>query len=141
MSEEVTFIEPVLEEHMGGLTKLFGQAWWTKDRSCSDVARMLANSSLTGGYLDSTGQLVAFVRVLTDWTFKAIVMDLIVDEPLRRRGLARTLCERVLSDERLRGVPDIELYCHVDLIPYYESMGFAEPPLTHFMRLTRSYSE
>lgn len=134
------YLSPVTPEAIEDLMHLFAQAWWTQDRTPDDVVKVLHTSDFTAGFSDSSGRLVAFVRILTDWHFKAIVMDLIVDAEYRRAGLGRALCDNLLADDRLASVADVELYCHSDLVDYYGSMGFTEPPETHFMRRSRMKS-
>lgn len=130
------FISPVGAEHVDDLLQLFAQAWWTKERTRDQIIGLLDRGDLTAGMI-SDGRLVAFVRAFTDWRFKAMVMDLIVDEPIRHTGVSRQLLGSLLADPRVARIQDIELYCREELMPYYETLGFVEPPGTHFMRRSR----
>lgn len=130
-------VMPVPAEMADEVVGLFAQAWWTNHRTRDEVVDLLARSDLTAGIVQD-GRLVAFVRVFTDWRFKAMVMDLIVHEPRRSEGLGRALCTALLADPRVAAIEDVELYCHQDLVPYYGEMGFVEPPHTRFMRRSRA---
>ena len=133
-------LSPVPESYLPDVLDLFSQTWWTRARSAEGVAAILRSSQPTLGFLDTDGRLSGFVRVVTDFTFKAIIVDLIVDQPRRGAGIGRLLIDAVLHHPSLDRVEDFELYCEEKLVPYYESQGFVEPVPTRFMRLTRSNS-
>ncbi len=134
-------MSPVGERRVDEVMRLYAQAWWTRDRDARDVAAMLRSAQPTIGAVTPDDRLVAFVRVLTDFRFKAVVVDLIVDAPHRRAGLGGRLVRAVVEHPALKAVEDVELYCDEDLVPYYASHGFAEPPRTRFMRRSRSRAE
>jgi predicted GNAT family N-acyltransferase len=73
----------------------------------------------------SDNQLVAFARVLTDRVFKAWVFDVILSPGCRREGLGRAIMERLLGHPNLAGLRHIELYCLLELVPFYEQWGFS----------------
>ena len=68
--------------------------------------------------------LIAFARVITDDTYKALVLDVIVDSSARGTGLGRELMDAVISHPELTGVQHFELYCRRELIPFYQQWGF-----------------
>lgn len=80
---------PVNPGDVDSLLALYAQAWWTKDRSRDEVAAMLLASDLTACVMDDHGTMVGFVRALTDWRYKAVVMDLIVDEEHRGQAIGK----------------------------------------------------
>ena len=127
-------VSPVPPSRLDDVMALFAQAWWTRTRERAKVAAILASAQPTIGVLSPEGALVAFVRALTDFESKAVIVDLIVDEPLRGTGLGRRLVQAVLDDPALARVNDFELYCDEDLVPYYASQGFRQPARTRFMR-------
>jgi len=58
------------------LMELFASAWWTADRTTDDVARMLQESDILTVLTDrSIDRLVGFARVLTDYTYVALILD------------------------------------------------------------------
>jgi GNAT superfamily N-acetyltransferase len=67
--------------------------------------------------------------------YKALVLDVIVDEGYRRTGLGARLMEEVIGHPRLQGVLHFELYCRPELVPFYERWGFTnELGVIQFMR-------
>ena len=97
------------------LLRLYANEWWTKDRTRPDVERMLEASDLLFAIIEKeSGSLAAFARVLTDRTYLALVLDVIVAPEHRGGGLGRLLVER------------IELTCQPEHIPFYRKWGFSE---------------
>ena len=113
--------------------------WWTTSRPREAVERMLDNSDIIVAFEDlETAALVAFSRILTDYSFKALIFDVIVRRDLRGSGLGRRLLDAICMHPDLAGVRHLELYCKADMIPLYERWGFtADLGDLTFMRLTR----
>lgn len=103
---------------------LYSKEWWTNARSIEDVSNMLVHCDLTLFCHDKSGSIIGFARVLSDFTFKALIFDVIVTENRRGEGLGRILVERILTHEKFAGVKSFELYCPDKLIPFYEKLGF-----------------
>ena len=70
--------------------------------------------------------LVAFSRVLIDYVYKALILDVIVDASCRGQGLARALLDGIVEHPRLQSVRHFELYCRPELVPFYCRWGFTE---------------
>ncbi|MEJ3746266.1 N-acetyltransferase [Actinomycetes bacterium KLBMP 9797] len=76
------------EGHVADLMALFAQAWWAKSRTHDDVRQMLANSDIVAGLArPADGRLLAFARVLTDFTYLALILDVVVAADARGHGL------------------------------------------------------
>lgn len=119
-------VDGLAERHVHDLQALYLREWWTKSRSLADVRRMLLNCDLVFGLCDpSDNRLVAFARVLTDGTFKALIFDVIVSPEVRGHGLGRQLMESVIRHPQLKDVKHLELYCLPDMVPFYEAFGFS----------------
>jgi GNAT superfamily N-acetyltransferase len=109
------------------LMRLYANEWWTQDRTRPDVERMLSDSDLLFVVTERGSEsLAAFARVLTDRTYVALALDLIVAPAYRGRGLGRLLVERICSAPQLRDVERIEVTCQPELIPFYRKWGFTE---------------
>ncbi len=109
------------------LMALYANEWWTRNRTRPHVERMLADSDLLFVGIETESEcLVAFARVLTDHTFVALVLDVIVAPAYRGRGLGRLLVESICSAPQLRDVERFELTCQPDHIPFYRKWGFTE---------------
>ena len=123
------------------LVRMYQSEWWTVSRTEDDVSRMLEHCDCVFGFAEpSSGRLVAFARVITDFVYKALVLDVIVDPEHRDCGLGQALLDRILEHLRLTDVKHFELYCREEMIPFYERFGFrADPQDTRFMRLSRNH--
>jgi len=91
----------------------------------ADVERMLADSDLVVGLLDE-GRLVGFARVLTDFVYFGMVLDVIVAPNRRGIGLGRVLLDVVVGHPRLAGVRSLELVCQPEMVPFYRAWGFTD---------------
>lgn len=69
------------------LHNMLSRSYWAKGRSRADVKKSVANS-LCFSLLKDEKQ-VGFVRVLTDTMAYAIILDMIIGEDFRGRGLGR----------------------------------------------------
>ncbi|MEV6417359.1 GNAT family N-acetyltransferase [Kribbella sp. NPDC051718] len=117
--------EAVEPERLAQLTELFTSAWWMTNRSPNDVTQMLQESDLVLSLIHTpTDQLVGFTRILTDYTYVALVLDVVVSNHFRGSGLGTTLMDSVICHPRLADVQSIELVCQPGLIPFYRRWGF-----------------
>ena len=115
------------ESQTAQLMDLYAGEWWTAGRSLPDVRAMLANSDLVFALVHRpTDRLVGFARVLTDYIYTAVVLDVIVAEHLRGTGLGATLMDAIVEHPRLASVRTIELTCQPELVAFYERWGFTE---------------
>jgi ribosomal protein S18 acetylase RimI-like enzyme len=112
--------------HIIQLQKLFQKEWWTKKRSLKETQKVVENSSIVIGLVDNNNDLKAFSRVLTDYTFKAVIFDVIVDEGFRNKGIGKELMRLILEHEELKEVKHFELYCLPEMVAFYKSYGFSD---------------
>jgi len=112
--------------HIKQLHNLFKKEWWTNKRSLEETQKVVVNSSIVIGLVDKNNDLRAFARVLTDYVFKAIIFDVIVDESFRNRGLGSELMKLALEHKELKDVKHFELYCLPEMIKFYKSYGFSD---------------
>jgi predicted GNAT family N-acyltransferase len=107
------------------LWHMYQAEWWSRGRKIEDVRRALQHSDLIFAFCDSeTGRLAAFARVLTDYVYKAVIFDVIVDRPHRDTGVGRLLLDAVTSHPALLFVENLELYCRPELVAFYKKWGF-----------------
>ena len=117
------------------LQAFFAREWWTSDRSLEETRRCVEGSQICIGLTGDSGDLIGFARVITDYTFKALIFDVIVAEERRGEGLGDRLIELVLRHPDLARVRDFELYCLPGMGPFYERHGFSvEVGGVHLMR-------
>lgn len=132
-------IEQLTNQQVKDLHQLYQAEWWTKGRKLSDVERMLQHCDVIVAYCHSeTRELVAFARVLTDYVYKALIFDVIVEESFRNAGLGRALMEDILNHPSLESVQHFELYGLPEMTPFYHKWGFtAELGELTFMRRSK----
>ena len=120
------------------LVRWFDDLWWTGGRTRTDVEQMLRHSTIVA-FADRDGGLAAFARVLSDRVYKALVLDVVVAEEQRGRGVGATLMDAVLAHPAVASCQHVELYCAPDLIAFYQGYGFtSEVGTLAFMRRTGS---
>lgn len=136
---EITITERLEEQHIIQLHQLYQNEWWTNARSLTETQKGVKGSQLCLGLVNEGNQLVGFCRVLTDFTFKALLFDLIVHPSLRQENWGKKLCKTVINHPKLSQVKHIELYCLPELSAYYASLGFSnELGELQLMRLTHN---
>ena len=114
----IVFNEPLRAEDVA---TLFAQTDWARDRALRDIGAMLdADTFHVAAW--SEGQLVGFLRVLSDGRFRAFVEDVIVDAAHRGQGVGAALMSRAL--DALAPVEEVVLGCTEDNVGYYERFGF-----------------
>lgn len=126
------------ERQVDDLVRMYQNEWWTQGRELAQVQEMLRHADLIVAVCDGE-RLVAFARVLTDFVFKAVIFDVIVDAAYRSQGLGRLLMEQIVNHPSLQPVKHLELYCLPGLLAFYEQWGFSSNlGELRFMRLSRS---
>jgi hypothetical protein len=123
--DPITILSRLSEQHIVQLHALYQHEWWSKGRSLDATRRGVKGSQVVIGLANGSNELVAFARVLTDYTFKAVIFDVIVAETSRRQQLGRKLLELVTNHEALRDVRHFELYCLPELVEFYVPHGFS----------------
>ena len=113
------------KEQINDLQVLYQNEWWTKGRSLAETKQCVEGSQISIGVVDAAGSLQGFSRVLTDYTFKALIFDVIVSAQHRGTGLGDKLMELIMSHEQLRRIKHFELYCLPELFGFYEKFGFS----------------
>ncbi len=129
-------IEKLDEHHFHQLMDLYQQCWWAKNRSIEDVKKSLTNC-LVFGLVNDSNDLLGFSRVLTDSVFKALIMDVVIDEKFRKKNLGHSLFNSIVTHPKIKDIKHVELVCTDEMIPFYEKWGFTEKfDNLYFMRKT-----
>ena len=108
------------------LQSLYRHAWWTKSRKNGDVAKMLRHPQVLLTAWDA-GRLIGFARVLTDFTYRAIIADVMVLPGYEGVGIGSDLVKTALKDKRLKTVTGFWLYS-TDKQAFYKKLGFEFSP-------------
>lgn len=107
------------------LFELYKKEWWTSNRTLDETLQCVHGSQLCIGIVDEHDVLIGFTRVITDFTFKALIFDVIVAESSRKLGLGNKLIELVKNHPKLGSIKHFELYCLPELEQFYENNGFS----------------
>lgn len=68
---------------------MYQNEWWTRSRELADVRRMLRHCDIVVAFCDpAEKRLVAFARVITDYVYKALILDVIVAPSHRGKGVS-----------------------------------------------------
>jgi GNAT superfamily N-acetyltransferase len=121
----IRVLSELSEHHIAQLHGLYQREWWSRGRTLEATRRGVSGSQVVIGLVDESDNLVGFTRVITDYTFKALVFDVIVAAGARGRGLGTRLLDLVVAHEALRDVRHIELYCLPELADFYVPLGFS----------------
>ena len=125
--ESITVIDRVDAGLRDDLVGLFQSAWWTAARTPKAVERMLDGTDVVVGLVDSdSGRLIGFARAITDRTFLAVVLDVIVAPDRRGSGLGARLMDELLARPELADVDSVELVCQPELVAFYRRWGFTD---------------
>jgi GNAT superfamily N-acetyltransferase len=121
------------------LHHLYLNEWWAKGRSWDETIACASNCSLLVGVLDEeASDLIGTARVLTDFVFKALILDVIVRQDRRGQGVGVFLMNELLKHDRMKGVAQIDLCCREGLMPFYAKFGFStDVNDVRLMRLTQ----
>jgi GNAT superfamily N-acetyltransferase len=84
-------------------------------------------------------ELAAFARAVTDYAYKALVLDVIVAAPHRGSGLGARIMDALMQHPKLAEVRHFELYCAPDMVPFYQRWDYtSDLGDLQFMRYSRS---
>ena len=127
-----------LQERVEDIKELFENEFWTDKRDYPDIEKMLLHSGVNIGIMDrETDKLIGFARVLTDFTYLALITDVMVHKDYRNQGIGRMIMDGFIQAPQLQQVSQLELYCRDDKVAFYEKWGFQKSELLNFMRIKR----
>ncbi len=120
-------IENLSEAQIEDLYQIYQSQWWSKERQKSDIDRMLEHSDVIVAFCDpNSKRLVAFARILTDYVYRALIFDVMVETSYQGRGLGRMLMEAIVDRPELKSVEALILCCLPEMQEFYEKWGFME---------------
>ena len=105
-----------------GLLALYRQTFWARHRTRRDVIEMLRHTPLIITAWRG-GRLVGFARLLTDFVYRAVLYDVIVDEACRGEGIGFQMMKRMQSHPKLKRVESWYLKTP-DTHEFYERLGW-----------------
>jgi ribosomal protein S18 acetylase RimI-like enzyme len=110
-------LDRIKPEHLTGFF-----VGWPHPPSPEIHLRLLAGSDDFLLAIDSeTGHVVGYITALTDGVLSSFIPFLEVLPDYQGQGIGRELMERML--ERLSLLPNVDLLCDPDVVPFYERFG------------------
>lgn len=77
------------------------ESYWAKGRSRKIIEKSIQHSLCFGLY-DQDGRQIGFARVITDQAVFSWIMDVIIDQEYRGRGLGKFLVECIISHPAIK---------------------------------------
>ena len=104
-------VEIVSDAQIQELTELYWHQWWSKDRKAQDVKRMIQNTDVAIALYDpEKNRLAAFARILTDFTYRALLLDVIVEGSYTGTGLGQKVMDKIMEHPKLQEVEEFVLF-------------------------------
>lgn len=118
-------INHLTENQIQELCKLYQTTWWAKGRQLPDVQKMLKNSDIIVALCEpQTEQILGFSRILTDYVYRAFLLDVVIRDNYRQQGLGKMLMEAIVNHPDLKEIEGLILFCQSEVIPFYQKWGF-----------------
>lgn len=123
MQDSIIFRDGVNNMDFGKVTAMLSQSYWTPGIGMAEVKKGAMNSSLVAGAFLPGDLQIGYVRVISDKTRFAYILDLYIDEPYRRQGIGKAMMMHVLSHPDLKDVYQWMLITR-DAHDVYSELGF-----------------
>ena len=121
---KISIITNLKDKQINQLLALYSDEFWCNTRKRADVEKMLENSHIVLGVIDSEANLIGFVRILTDFTYKATIYDLIVHPQWRNNNIGKLLMDEVINHPELRSIEHFDLNCLPEMYRFYKKWSF-----------------
>jgi len=122
---KLQFVSRLTSKHIEQLWRMYRLESRSRGRKLEDVRRMVEHTDLIFAFCDAeTGRLVAFARVLTDFVYKAVILDVMVEKSHCDLLLAKLLQDAITAHPALLFVEHLELCCSNEMVPFHEKCGF-----------------
>ena len=107
------------EIRINQVIELLHKTGWAADRDAGMIEKSVENS-ICYGVFDQNDDLIGFARIITDYVTTFYLMDVIIDENYRGRGIGRKLMNEIMKDVgHLYGILHTE-----SAQKFYEHYGF-----------------
>lgn len=86
------------------VTEMLSKSLWCPGIKIDEVKKGALNSALVVGAFTENNTQVGYARVISDKTRFAYIMDVMVDESCRRKGIGQKMINHILSSKELEDV-------------------------------------
>ena len=102
--------------------RYLSRSYWAKDIPI-DIVETAIDNSLCFGVFNTSGNQVAFARMITDTATFAYLSDVFVLEEHRGKGISKWLMQEILAHPKLQGIRRMALATS-DAHGLYQQFGF-----------------
>jgi GNAT superfamily N-acetyltransferase len=106
------------------LASLYLQAGWMKTVDPKKMSRAVESGSEWYVARDDTGELIGIGRFITDYARYAFIVDVIVEEAHRGKGVGTAIMNEIVAGCRILGIDSVNLWPSKGKVPFYERLGF-----------------
>jgi predicted N-acetyltransferase YhbS len=86
------------------VTLMLKDVWWSEGICKAEVMQGAQNSALLVGAFNKENEQIGYSRVVSDKTRFAYIMDVIVDDRYRKKGIGQAMIRLILSHHELKDV-------------------------------------
>lgn len=121
----IIVVQDLTPSQIQDLEQLYKLGWWSHQRTLEDIQKMLTHSDIIIGLIDDqTQKLIGFARILTDYVYRAIIWDVLVESSYQNQGLGKQLINEILTHPDLQEVELFLLICLPEMVDFYDKLGF-----------------
>jgi len=110
--------------------EMLHKSYWAGERTRDTIIRSIEHSLCFGVYC--AGEQIGFARCVSDYAVTFLLMDVIIDERFRGRGLGKALVSAILSHEQLQGLSG--MLATRDAHGLYARFGFSPVDPNYYMK-------
>jgi len=114
------------------VTAMLTESFWSKGIQIDEVKKGAQNSAFVIGAFTMQGEQIGYARAISDKTRYAYILDVIVDESYRGKGIGSQMINGILTSEELKDVYQWQLITK-DAHTFYKKFGFE--PIKRFKDL------
>ena len=98
--------------------------FWAKDRSINDLRKCLANSDVVVS-IWYHNEIVGFGRALSDWVYRGVLWDIVIDQNHQGKGYGRMIVQTLLDSKKIKQTQKIYLMT-TNKKSFYSQVDFKE---------------
>src|SRR5512147_1486767 len=92
------------EMNFDKVTQMLKDVWWSPGIGKAEVMQGARNSALIVGAFNEKNEQIGFSRAISDKTRFAYIMDVVVDERYRKKGIGQAMISFILGHPELKDV-------------------------------------
>jgi N-acetylglutamate synthase-like GNAT family acetyltransferase len=120
--EEYHFIDDKSMIDVDRVVELLHKTYWAGNRDRTTIEKSIENSLCFA--VMHKGNLIGFARAVTDQCIYALLLDIVIDEKFRKKGLGKRFVQFITTHPRLSGASQV-LWTK-DAQSFYSPFGFKE---------------